>query len=120
MEKKGYISLVELAQRFAKAKGLADKGYKWLRVAPGRSTKKDEQVGNSLAVQKAIRAFNAKSNHPIEVLSARGYDGTPRKVMLIGKDDIIRLKGFITRSGSKRSSASKSATPFKIMGKVDI
>jgi hypothetical protein len=120
MEKKSYISLVELAQRFAKAKGLTDRGYKWLRVAPGRSAKKDEQVGNSLAVQKAIRAFNAKTNKPIEVLSARGYDGTPRKVMLISKDEIIRLKGFLIRSGGKRSAIDKSATPFKIVGKVDI
>ena len=59
---KDVISLVDLAARFSKAKGMQELGYQWMRVAPGRGTKKDEKVGNSLAVLKAIRAFNGSRN----------------------------------------------------------
>lgn len=120
MDKKEVVSLVELAQRFSKAKGMDDKGYQWIRKAPGRSAAKDAMVGNSLAVLKAVRAFNAGSNKPIEVLAARGYDGTPRQVIVINKADIIRLKGYILRSATRKRMVKKSATPFKIVGKVDV
>lgn len=120
MEKKQVVSLVELAERFEKAKGMAGKGYKWLREAPGRSTRKGEKVGNSLAVMKAIRAFNASNKNAIKVYAARGYDGTPKRVMVIAKDDVIRLKGFILRGGRRRGRGRKPPTPFKIVGKVDV
>jgi len=119
MDKKEVISLIELAQRFAKAKGMGERGYQWLREAPGRSAKKGDKVGNSLAVLKAIRAFNAANSKSIEVFSARGYDGTPKQVMVINKDDIIRLKGYILRSANRKRAVKKSSTPFKIVKKVD-
>jgi len=120
MEKKQVISLVELAERFSKAKGMGKVGYQWLRQAPGRSTSKSEKVGNSLAVLKAIRAFNTKNSKPIEVLKARGYDGTPKQVLVINKGEVIRLKGFLLRGGGKRAGKAASATSFKIVGKVDV
>ena len=120
MQKKEVISLVELAERFNKAKGMSALGYQWLRKAPGRGKHKQENVGNSLAVLKAIRSFNSGNYKPIEVFSARGYDGTPKRVMVINKADVIRLKGFIVRGGGVRRQRSKSSTPFKILGKVDV
>lgn len=117
---KDVISLVDLAARFSKAKGMQELGYQWMRVAPGRGTKKDEKVGNSLAVLKAIRAFNTSNSRAIEVFNASGYDGTPKKVMVINKSDIIRLKGYMLRGGGKRVRKRKTATPFKIMGKIEI
>ena len=120
MEKQTVISLVELAQRFSKAKGMDKLGYQWIRKAPGRSAQKDAMVGNSLAVLKAIRAFNAGSNKPVEVFAARGYDGTPKQVMVIDRADIIRLKGYLLRSTSRKRAPRKSATPFKIVSKVDV
>jgi len=120
MDKKHVISLVELAERFAKAKGMDKLGYQWLRKAPGRGAAKNAKVGNSLAVLKGIRAFNAKNNKSIEVLKARGYDGTPKQVLVIKKSDIIRLKGFMLRGGGKAKGAATAATAFKIVGKVDV
>ena len=78
MEMKEVISLVDLAERFAKAKGMVDSGYHWQRKAPGRSANKDQEVGNSLAVMKAIRAFNTTNSKAIKVYNASGYDGTAR------------------------------------------
>lgn len=120
MDKKHVISLVELAERFAKAKGMAKLGYQWLRKAPGRGASKGTNVGNSLAVLKSIRAFNVKNTKPIEVLKARGYDGTPKQVLVIQKNDIIRLKGFLLRGGGLAKGAAATATAFKIVGKVDL
>jgi hypothetical protein len=77
MQAKEVISLVDLAERFSKAKGMGKTGYKWMRKAPGRSANKEKQVGNSLAVMKAIRAFNATNSKKIIVYSASGYDGSP-------------------------------------------
>jgi hypothetical protein len=118
MQLKDVISLVDVAARFAKAKGMEDTGYQWLRIAPGRGADKDTKVGNSLAVLKAIRSFNSVNNKPLQVFNASGYDGTPKMVMVINKDEIIRLKGFILRGRSKRSTTRKSATPFKILNEV--
>jgi hypothetical protein len=120
MDKKEVVSLIELAHRFAKAKNLGDKGYQWLRKAPGRSARKDEMVGNSLAVLKAVRSFNTGASKPIEVFAARGYDGTPKQVMVIAKPDIIRLKGYILRSGTRKRAPKRSSTPFKIVSKVEV
>jgi hypothetical protein len=121
MDKKKYISLVDLAVRFSKAKRLQDSGYKWMRKAPGRGTEKKEgKVGNSLAVLKAIRAFNDSNNNPIEVFKAKGYDGTPKVTQIIAKEDILRLKGFIQRNKGKKSTKEASDTPFKILGKAEV
>ncbi len=121
MELKDVISLSDLALRFNKAKGLDDKGYQWLRKAPGRSANKDEQVGNSLAVRKAIKSFNASNRNRIEVYNAVGYDGTPSKSMVISKDEVIRLKGFIIR-GTGKAKASKHTVKaaFKILSKAEV
>ena len=120
MEKKKFISLVELAERFSKAKGMGTLGFNWLRTAPGRGTRKEEKVGNSLAVRKGIKAFNSANKRAIEVFYARGYDGTPRRIMVINKDDVIRLKGFLLRSGRSRRRRKKREVPFKIIGSVDV
>lgn len=120
MDKKQVISLVELAERFAKAKGLEKLRYQWLRTAPGRGSQKAEKTGNSLAVLKALRLFNEKNSKPIQVMKARGYDGTPKQVLVVNKSDIIRLKGFLLRGGGRRGRTAKAMTPFKIVGKVDI
>jgi hypothetical protein len=120
MQAKDVISLVDLAERFAKAKGMGKVGYKWMRKAPGRSANKEKQVGNSLAVMKAVRAFNDSNNKKINVYSASGYDGSPAKVMVIDKSDVIRLKGFILRGGGMRKKSSRKSSPFKILGKVDV
>jgi hypothetical protein len=121
MELKDVISLSDLAKRFSKAKGLQGLGYEWMRQAPGRSANKDQQVGNSLAVRKAIKAFNAANKKGIEVYNAVGYDSTPRKTMVIDKAEVIRLKGFIARSSqSKKKSRKTTAAAFKIVGKVQV
>jgi hypothetical protein len=120
MEITHVISLADVAKRFVKAKGMDGKGFKWLRDAPGRGAKKSEQVGNSLAVMKAIRLFNERNSKPIKAFSARGYDGTPKKIIVMDKADVIRLKGFILRSGSKPGKDAKSATPFKIIDEVKL
>jgi hypothetical protein len=120
MELKDVISLVDLAARFAKAKGMQDTSYEWRRLAPGRGSDKAVKVGNSLAVLKAIRSFNSVNNNPIKVFNASGYDGTPKQVMVINKSEVIRLKGFILRGKSKQPKVRKSAASFKIIGAVDI
>jgi hypothetical protein len=118
------ISLAEVATRFAKAKGMEATGYQWLRIAPGRGTDKDKQTGNSLAVQKALRAFNTSNpGSPIEVYKAKGYDGTPRTSVIMNKEDIIRLKGFVLRASTstgRRGRARREAVPFMIVSKVDL
>lgn len=120
MQVKDVISLVDLAERFSNAKGMNKLGYKWIRQAPGRSANKEKKVGNSLAVMKAIRAFNSGNNKKIMVYTASGYDGTPSKVMVIDKSDVIRLKGFILRGGGMKKTSKKKAVPFKIINKVDV
>lgn len=120
MEKKEVISLIDLAARFAKAKGLQDAGYKWLRTAPGRGTNKEVKVGNSLAVQKAIRAFNSSNSKPIAVYKATGYDGTPKQTMVIAKNEILRLKGFVQRNQGKTRAKDVKQTSFKIVGEADV
>ena len=120
MEKKDVISLVEIAERFAKAKGMDSVGYQWLRKAPGRGASKEEKVGNSLAVLKAIRGFNAGNSKQIAVLKARGYDGTPKQVLIIPKSEIIRLKGYLLRGGRGRRGPKQVATSFKIVGRMDV
>jgi len=119
MEIKDVISLVEVAERFAKAKGMEDVGYQWLRKAPGRGASKTDSVGNSLAVLKAIRSFNSNNSKPIEVLKARGYDGTPKQVLIIPKGDVIRLKGYLLRGSSGKRGRKQTTTSFKIVGKMD-
>ena len=119
MEKKEVISLIDLAARFAKAKGLQNSGYKWMRTAPGRGTKKDLKVGNSLAVLKAIRAFNASNSKPIDIYKATGYDGTPKKTMVIAKAEILRLKGYVQRNKGKTRGKAVKQTAFKIVGKAE-
>lgn len=119
MDKKDVISLVEVAERFAKAKGMENVDYQWLRKAPGRGASKEENTGNSLAVLKSIRNFNASNAKPIEVLKARGYDGTPKQVLIIPKNEIIRLKGYVLRGGSGKRGPKQAATSFKIVGKMD-
>ena len=120
MDLKQVISLVDVAIRFSKAKGMDATGYKWLRAAPGRGSNKDEQVGNSLAAMKAIRRFNAKNSKHIKVYAARGYDSTPKKMMVVQKEDVGRLKGYILRSASKPDRGAKAATPFKIISEVEV
>ncbi|MEZ5337385.1 MAG: hypothetical protein R3F46_03895 [bacterium] len=120
MDLKDVISLVDLAARFAKAKGMDNLDYQWLRTAPGRGSSKREKVGNSLAVLKAIRAFNDSNSKAIQVYNAKGYDGTPKKVMVIEKGEIIRLKGFLLRGGSQKRGRTKETTEFKIIGKAEV
>ena len=121
IDQRDVISLVDLAVRFEKAKGMHDLGFDWMRKAPGRGSSKSEKVGNSLAVLKAIRSFNASNTNAIQVYNASGYDGTAKQVMVINKSEIIRLKGFILRGGAERKSArKKKEIPFKITGKVDL
>lgn len=120
MELKQVISLIDLAARFAKAKGMNETGYQWLRMAPGRGTNKTARVGNSLAVMKAIRAFNSTNSKPIQVFNTSGYDGTPKQIIVISKDDVIRLKGYVLRSSTKRTRRRRSATPFKVIGAVEV
>jgi hypothetical protein len=117
---KDVISLTDLALRFAKAKGMDEVGYQWMRQAPGRGSSKDELVGNSLAVIKSLRAFNAANKEPISVFNSKGYDGTNRQVMVLGKKDIIRLKGFILRGASGKPGRKKSIPEFKITGRAEI
>lgn len=121
MERKDVISIAELAKRFSKAKGLGDCGYQWLRQAPGRSANKDEKVGNSLAIMKAIRAFNTANKSPIVLYKATGYDNSPARTTIMAKADILRLKGFIVRSSQAKKPRGKSAAKaaFKIVGKVE-
>lgn len=119
MDRKDVISLVEVAERFSKAKRMGDVGYHWLRKAPGRGASKEENVGNSLAVLKSIRGFNASNAKQIEVLKARGYDGTPKQVLIIPKSQIIRLKGHLQRGSSGKRGPKQVATSFKIVGKMD-
>jgi hypothetical protein len=120
MDLKDCISLVDLAARFAKAKGMAECGYEWQRIAPGRGVDKNTKVGNSLAVLKAIRSFNSTNSKPIQVFNTTGYDGTPKQMMVINKDEVIRLKGYILRGKSKHAAKRKSAAPFKILGEVEV
>ena len=118
------ISLAEVAVRFSKAKGMEATGYQWLRIAPGRGADKEKQSGNSLAVQKALRAFNvANSGNPISAYKAKGYDGTPKTSVIMNREDIIRLKGFVLRAATstgRRGRARREAVPFTIVGKVDL
>jgi len=121
MQLKDVISLIDLGVRFSKAKGMNERGYQWMRTAPGRGMSKEKKVGNSLAVLKAVRAFNLVNSRSIKVLEASGYDGTPKKMMVISKGDAFRLKGFVLRgSGGKRIRRLKSATPFQILGEAKI
>jgi hypothetical protein len=120
MDLKDVISLVDLAARFAKAKGMDNIDYQWLRTAPGRGSRNRDKVGNSLALLKAIRSFNESNSKPIQVYNAKGYDGTPKKVMVIEKSEIIRLKGFLLRGGSQKRGRTKESTDFKIIGKAEI
>ena len=120
MKHKDVISLVDLATRFSKAKGMNKTGFKWMRMAPGRSANKGKNVGNSLAVLKAVRSFNEANKKPIKVFKARGYDGTPRLAMVIDKSEVLRLKGFILRGGGKKTKPAAKATAFKIIGEVDV
>jgi hypothetical protein len=119
MEKKEVISLIDLAARFAKAKGLQTAGYKWLRTAPGRGTNKEIKVGNSLAVLKAIHAFNNANSKPIEIYKATGYDGTPKQTMVIAKAEILRLKGYVLRNQGKTRAKDVKQAIFKIVGKAE-
>jgi hypothetical protein len=118
------ISLAEVANRFAKAKGMDAAGYQWLRVAPGRGADKEKQSGNSLAVQKALRAFNlANGGSPIQVYKAKGYDGTPRTTVVMSRGDIIRLKGFVLRAATstgRRGRARRAEVPFTILEKMEL
>lgn len=114
------ISLIDLAVRFSKAKGMNKCGFVWLRESPGRSKKKSPKVGNSLAVKKTIKAFNGTNKNRIKVYKASGYDSTPRKLYVIAKDDVIRLKGFILRGGGTKVKAGKKATSFKIIEEVAV
>jgi hypothetical protein len=120
MDIKEVVSLSELATRFSKAKGMEESGYQWLRQAPGRKKDKDEPVGNSLAVLKAIKSFNSSNKDSIEIYHARGYDGTNKRVMVIPKSEVIRLKGFILRGNSKKPGRKPTATEFRILGKVEM
>jgi hypothetical protein len=120
MDIKDVVSLSDLAQRFSKAKGMETTGYQWLRQAPGRKKDKDEPVGNSLAILKAIKSFNSSNKDGVVIYRARGYDGTNRQVMVISKSDIIRLKGFILRGVGKKPGRKQTAAEFKILGKVDM
>jgi hypothetical protein len=120
MDIKDVISLSDLALRFAKAKGMDAVGYQWMRQAPGRSSARDELVGNSLAVIKALRTFNTANKEPIAVFNARGYDASNRQLMVIEKKEIIRLKGFILRGASGKPGRKKSVPAFQITGMAEI
>ena len=120
MEIRDVVSLSDLALRFSKAKGMDETGYQWLREAPGRKRGDEELVGNSLAVLKALRAFNATNRDPIGVFKARGYDGTNRQVLVIAKSDIIRLKGYILRGMSGRPGRKRTQTEFEILEQVEV
>jgi hypothetical protein len=99
-------------------------GYQWLRIAPGRGADKEKQSGNSLAVQKALRAFNlANSGSPISAFKAKGYDGTPRTSVVMNRADIIRLKGFVLRAATstgRRGRTKRDEVPFTIVGRVEL
>lgn len=120
MKQKEVISLIDLAIRFSKAKGMENYGFDWLRNSPGRGSKNSPKVGNSLATKKAIKAFNSSNKNKIPVYKASGYDSTPRKLYVISKDDVIRLKGFILRGGGAKASTGKKAASFKIIEEVDV
>lgn len=121
MEIRDVIGLSDLALRFAKAKGMDESGYLWLREPPGRkSGEETDHVGNSLAVLKAIRQFNASNREPIAVYKVVGYDGTNRPALVIAKVDVIRLKGYILRGMAQRPGRKKSIAEFRIVEEVEI
>ena len=120
MERIDVISLVDVASRFTKAKGMDNVDYQWARTAPGRSANKDQSVGNSLAVLKALRAFNASNKKPIEVFKVQGYDETPKQMLVIYKSEVLRLKGFLLRGGGRKLAMKRPASAFKFIGKADI
>jgi hypothetical protein len=122
MELRDVISLSDLALRFARAKGLDEVGYQWEREAPGRKRDDDEGelVGNSLAVLKALRAFNQSNGNPIAVYKVSGYDGTNKKTLVIAKSEIIRLKGYILRSAQARPGRASKVAEFKVLEEVEV
>jgi hypothetical protein len=121
MEIRDVISLSDLALRFSKAKGMEETGFQWLREAPGRKRDdSDELVGNSLAVLKAIRSFNLSNREPIILYKVAGYDGTNKTTLVIGKQDIIRLKGYILRGAARKPGRKKVAAEFRILEEIEV
>jgi hypothetical protein len=122
MDLRDVISLSDLALRFARAKGMDETGYQWEREAPGRKRgdEDDELVGNSLAVLKAIRQFNASNREPIALYKVAGYDGTSKPTLVIAKTDIIRLKGYILRAALRKPGRRKQPVEFRVLEEIEI
>jgi hypothetical protein len=121
MELRDVISLSDLALRFARAKGMDETGFQWEREAPGRKRDNDgELVGNSLAVLKAIRAFNVSNREPIALYKVAGYDGTNKPTLVIAKTDIIRLKGYILRGAGGKPGRKKQIAEFRIIEEIEV
>jgi hypothetical protein len=115
IERREVISLAELAARFGKAKGMDTLGN-WMRL--DRSG--EFESGNSLAALKALRSFNEVNPQPIAVYKVAGYDGTKKPTLVIGKGDVIRLKGYLLRGGKERKSRSPKVVEFRVLEEVQI
>ena len=76
------------------------------------------ESGNSLALLKAVRLHNVQAAKPIQVLKAKGYDGTPSEVLVIKRTELDRLRNFLLKADSKKPSASFKRTEFKILTKI--
>jgi hypothetical protein len=122
MDVRDVISLSDLALRFSRAKGMEETGFQWEREAPGRKRGDEdgELVGNSLAVLKAIRTFNASNREPITLYKVAGYDGTNKPTLVISKAEIIRLKGYILRGASKKPGRRKQPAEFRILEEIEV
>jgi len=122
MESRDVISLSDLALRFSRAKGMDETGYTWEREAPGRKRGDEDQelVGNSLAILKAIRSFNASNREPIAVYKVTGYDGTNKATLTISKAEIIRLKGYILRAATRKPGRRKQPTEFRVLEEIEV
>jgi hypothetical protein len=121
VDRRDVISLAALAVRFSRSKGMDETSFQWLRETPGRKRSDDaEPVGNSLAVLKALRSFNATNAQPIAVYKVTGHDGTNKKTLVISKADIIRLKGYILRGATERRGRQPKVVEFRVLEEMEI
>jgi predicted RNase H-like HicB family nuclease len=74
--------------------------------------------GSSIAVQRAIVAYNISNPKPIEVYKATGYDGTPAMYLVISTQDMRLLKGFLLKEAGQLIVADVPTTRFRIIEKL--